>query len=437
MTAAAARASRIRGGAPKTPATASRSASTRSRGGRGTDPSAGAGRRFDPLPWVILVGVLALWLLETGGALWRTSHWRHYVYLADAFNHGQLHLYRHPQDAGDMAIVDGRAYVVFGPLPALPLMPVVALLGERTPDVLALILTALLGIYVFYRLLRTVHGPGDPSRLAATTLTFGLGTAIHYGAPMGNVWLHAQISATALQCLALWMAASGRAWWCGAALALAVLTRPTVVLAAPLALWMLAAPQGAGLRPAPRSLARTGLALALPVAAAVALHALYNVARFGSLGDAGYHYILMGDEFSALVERYGRFHPHFLPHNLFGLLLAPPRAAGGTLVPDPHGMSILLTTPFLLLALWTRPWSALERAAAGTVALIAVPALLYYNDGWVQFGQRFALDWIAPGLLVASFGARRAPGWVAWALAGAGILVNAWGMLWFQATFRH
>src|SRR6185503_83875 len=105
--------------------------------------------------------------VETNGELWRTSHWRHYIYLADAFNHGQLHLYHHPQDAGDMAIVGEKAYIVFGPLPALPLMPFVALLGEHTPDVLMLILTALFGIYCFHRLLAAVHGPGQRSRIAA------------------------------------------------------------------------------------------------------------------------------------------------------------------------------------------------------------------------------------------------------------------------------
>lgn len=386
---------------------------------------------------MILAAALLVWLWETGGVLWTTSHWRHYIYLADAFNHRQLHLHLHPQDAGDMAIVDGRAYIVFGPLPAVPLMPLVAWLGESTPDVLVLVVTALLALYAFYRMLAAVHGAQPRALLAATTLTLGLGTAIHYGAPLGNVWLHAQISATALQCLALWMAATGRGWRCGVALGLAVLTRPTVVLAAPLTLWMLVAPRGEQGGPPLRSLARRAAALAVPVAVAVAIHAIYNLARFGSPGDAGYRYILMGDELAARVARYGRFHPHFLPHNLFELLLALPRFDGTTATPDPHGMSVLVTTPFLLLALYPRPWTALERVIAATVVLIAAPSLLYYNDGWVQFGQRFALDWIAPGLLLASFGARRAPGWLVWTLTLAGIAVNAWGMLWFQANFLH
>jgi len=390
--------------------------------------------------WLLLALTLAVWLWETGGILWRTSHWDHYVYLADAFWHGQLHLFQHPADAGDMAVIGGRAYVVFGPFPALLLMPLTPLFGPRTPDVLVLVLTALFGILAFDRFLAALPGAPGPFRRACVTLTFALGTAIHYGAPLGNVWLHAQITATALQCWALWMAARGRAWWCGVALALTVLTRPTVTLAAPLAAWLLLArPAEEDAEPAPvrARLPRLALALGLPVAAAMALHGLYNLARFGSLTDAGYRYILMGDEFKALVERFGRFNLRFLPHNLGGWLLAPPHLGPDGLVPDPHGMSLLLTTPPLLLLLAPRRVSAFEWVALGTCALIAAPSLLYYNDGWVQFGQRFALDWIAVALAVVALASRRAPAWLVAALAAAAIAVNAWGMAWFQRSFLY
>jgi hypothetical protein len=394
----------------------------------------------DPLVWLLLGVTLAVWLIETGGELWRISHWNHYVYLADAFLNGQLHLFHHPAESGDMAIVAGKAFIVFGPLPALLLMPLLPFFGPRTPDVLVLVLTALFAIFAFERFLAALPNPPDRVRRALATLTFALGTTMHYGAPMGNVWLHAQISATALQCWALWMAARGRGWWSGMALGLAVLTRPTVTLAAPLALWLLArrssdddTPVASRVRP----WVTAALALGVPVMIATALHGLYNYARFGNFTDAGYHYILMGDEFKALIERYGRFNLHFLPHNLGGWLFALPRLEYGTLVPDGHGMSLLLTTPFLLLLLAPRRVTAHEWVMLGSVLLIALPSLLYYNDGWVQFGQRFALDWIALALAACALAARRVPVWLVATLAAIGMAVNAWGMLWFQSVQLH
>ena len=179
------------------------------------------------------------------------------------------------------------------------------------------------------------------------------------------------------------------------------------------------------------------LALAAPIVAAAALHAVYNQARFGSPTDAGYHYILMGGEFEALVQQYGRFSLHFLPQNLYGWLLRPPFWNGSALVPDAHGMSLLLTTPYLLFALWPRKVGRMEVLALATFALISAPSLLYYNDGWVHFGQRFALDGIAVALLAASFGAARAPLPLVALLTAWGVLVGAWGLQWFKGNFLH
>jgi hypothetical protein len=383
----------------------------------------------------LLAVVFAFWWFGAG-TLWRSSHWAHYTYLADAFLHGQLHLYRVPDDAGDMAQVGQKLYVVFGPFPALLLMPLVPLFARETPDVLVLALTALVGVWAFLRLLVALEVPGGRVRLACATLTFALGTAMHYGAAMGNVWLHAQITATTLQVCALLTAATGRPLATGVLLGLTVLTRPTTTLAAPFAAWLLWS-RGERVAGAARPSLRVWLALSLPVVAAVALHAVYNQARFGSPTDAGYHYILMGPDFEALVKRYGRFSLHFLVGNLRGWLLRMPYWDGSAIVPDPHGMSLLLTTPWLLFALWPRKVSRLEWAALANFAVISVPSLLYYNDGWVQFGQRFALDGIALALLAATCGAARAPLPLVLLLTGWGVGVGAWGLQWFKANFLH
>jgi hypothetical protein len=105
-------------------------------------------------------------------------------------------------------------------------------------------------------------------------------------------------------------------------------------------------------------------------------------------------------------------------------------------MPDPHGMSLLFTTPYLLFALWPRKASRLELFAVLNFVLIALPSLLYYNDGWVHFGQRFALDGIALALLAASFGAARAPRPLVVLVAAWGVAVGAWGLQWFR-TLAH
>ena len=379
--------------------------------------------------------VFAFWWFGAG-TLWRSSHWAHYIYLADAFLHGQLHLFRVPDDAGDMAQVGQKLYVVFGPFPALLLMPLVPLLGRDTPDVLVLAVTALVGVWSFLRLLVALEVPGGRVRLACATLTLALGTAMHYGAPMGNVWLHAQITATTLQICALLAAATGRPLVTGVLLGLTVLTRPTTTLAAPFAAWLLTS-RGERVAGAPAMSTRSWLALLLPVVGGIAIHAVYNQARFGSPTDAGYHYILMGPDFQALVKRYGRFSLHFLMGNLRGWLWRPPYWNGSAIVPDPHGMSLLITTPWLLFALCPRKVSRLEWLALANFAVICAPSLLYYNDGWVQFGQRFALDGIALALLAATCGAARAPLALVLLFTSWGVGVGAWGLQWFKANFLH
>lgn len=402
-------------------------------------PTPSTAARRTPEPWLVvtlLAIVFAFWWIGAG-TLWRSSHWAHYIYLADAFLNGQLHLARVPNDAGDMAVIGGtRLYVVFGPFPALLLMPLVPIFARETPDILVLALTALAGVWAFHALLVRLHGTGDRLRLSCATLTFALGTAMHYGAAMGNVWLHAQITATVLQVFALLAAASGRAWATGIFLGLTVLTRPTTTLAAPFCAWLLWSRRDREPDAAPAGM-RTWLALALPVVAAVALHAVYNQARFGSFTDAGYHDILMGGEFEALVKQYGRFSLHFLANNLYGWLLRPPYWNGSSWVPDPHGMSLLLTTPYLLFALWPRRMSRLEGFALASFVVIALPSLLYYNDGWVHFGQRFALDGIVLALLAASYGAARAPRPLVVIVTAWGVAVGAWGLQWFKANFLH
>ena len=91
-------------------------------------------------------------------------------------------------------------------------------------------------------------------------------------------------------------------------------------------------------------------------------------------------------------------------------------------------------TPF---AAARRTVTRLEWLALANFVVIALPSLLYYNDGWVHFGQRFALDGIVLALIAASYGAARAPRALVAAVTAWGVVVGAWGLQWFRASFLH
>jgi hypothetical protein len=210
-----------------------------------------------------------------------------------------------------------------------------------------------------------------------------------------------------------------------------------------IAVWMLARRQGTEQAEdktnatSKRRTTQALVAVGVPILGAVLVHGAYNYARFGSLVDAGYSHILVDPALRPLMDQFGLFSLHFLPQNLQSWLVAGPFFQRWSVTPDWRGMSLFLTTPFLFLVFLPRRLTALEWVAQGCVIVIALPSLLYFNGGWVQFGQRFALDWIALALVACALASKRAPAWLVGTLTVSGIAVNVWGTLWFQANYPH
>jgi hypothetical protein len=108
-------------------------------------------------------------------------------------------------------------------------------------------------------------------------------------------------------------------------------------------------------------------------------------------------------------------------------------------MPDPIGMSILLTSPAYLLAIPLVAAAWRRRIVMGSVLAIlaiAVVNLMHFSQGWVQFGYRFSNDFAPFALVLVTLG-------IAWlgrrgkigiglagALVAASIIINAWGVYW-------
>ncbi len=375
-------------------------------------------RRFGRTVILVLLGValgVGVW-----PRLWAAPgvH-KHYLHQAQAFLQGRLDI---DESFGDVATCEGRHYVVFPPLPAVLITPLVAVFGMQTRTTVVCLALTVLNFFVLRSTLRRLEVERSAERwlLAA----FFLGTAYTTSLfQTYETWHFAHVVAVACLLLAVREALGARrgllvGLFCG----LAFLSRQlclysAVFLAA--ALWQ----HGVEDRPGRRLLRLA--AFGLPLAACAGIYLWLNAVRFGSPFDTGYSYMPLEGFLAARVEQYGLFHPAYVPANLVYMFLqgfhiqftGPPQlvVAGADLL----GTSVTFASPFLffaVLARWTRPllWSAWL-----AILLPTVHMLFYYNNGFAQTNaQRFTLDFLPVLIVLLALGMRRVP--AAWWRAAIG-----------------
>jgi hypothetical protein len=417
--------------------------------------------------------------------LWRPSPAPHFVYQADAWLHG--HLAIDPPLGGDdwakvetvvlddgselsgrrlmtraaFRALDGRelplarirqslgktAYVSFPPFPAVVMLPSAALGGPAGNDVVPTVILAALILPLTLIVLRRLARAGLSQRSLRDDLwlvaTLAFGSVVFFSAVQGKVWYTAHIVGLVLALLYAWASIeASHPLVAGLALGAASLTRTAMAFMVILfvcEVWRIhggrdawRADRRAMLRALRRPLALFIAPLVVFAVAGIA----YNVARFAAPTEFGHSYLDVRQQ--AQIEQYGLASLHYLGRNL---------AVAFTLLPDflarppyvqisGHGLALWFTTPVLLYLLWPRDRNPLHRTVWLCVAAVALPSLLYQNSGWVQFGYRFSLDYLALLVMLLAIGGRRLT-WLAKALIVAGIAINLFGALTFDRAWQY
>jgi hypothetical protein len=136
----------------------------------------------------------------------------------------------------------------------------------------------------------------------------------------------------------------------------------------------------------------------------------YNDIRFGSPFDTGLDelYPLYGgipisfylDQFPD-ATRFDMLDVRNIPLHLYTIFLMPPEfhPDWSVLRPSPYGMSVLLTSPAFIYAAFVKRNDALKLGSWLAIGLVSIPSLLYFSQGWKQFGYRYMLDFM-PFLLI-------------------------------------
>jgi len=347
---------------------------------------------------VAAVAVLVYWL---GNHNFNAGH-PDFYYLADAFLHGRTWIDR---DLGpyDVIYFAGRVYVPFGLFPAVILTPLVALLGPTGAAELEPVVNAVLagaGVGLAWWVAGRIGVDRLNDRLMLVVL-LGFSTQIWWVTTRGGVWHTGQLVATILTLFLLAeLYGRGRPVLMGLLIGAAFLCRAPDAFALPAtAIWVAMVSQRQasrmhGVWAAVRGLPWLGwVQLALGFLPALVLFVSYNVARFGSPLESGYGLAVLPDWLEAL-RRQGMFSPRHVAMNLEYFLFKLPTfsASFPFFRPDGLGMSVLFTSPGLLLAL-RAPWrDPRSRILAVAGLLVLVPTLFYYGGGWLQYGYRYFLD---------------------------------------------
>lgn len=366
----------------------------------------------------------------------------YFAELARAFLNGEVHL-ADPSSNYDLTVHEGRWYVPFPPLPALLMLPWVAMFGSLNTDVFSAVAGAAnvaVVFLLFEALARRKWTPFSRADNVWMAALFGFGTVHWFLAAYASVWFLAQICTATFAALAVWLAVErDHPVWAGAALAAAMLARPNIALMFPLLLgiaWQHLR-DGAIQGEARAALLRWAGLAAIPIALAAGSLLFYNWLRFGDLLDFGYRTANVAPQLVEELTTYGQFNLHYIQQNLEIMVFALPDwdAARARLVPNGLGMSLFLTTPAFFYLLKARRITPLTIGAWTAAGLLLLPLITYYNPGWHQFGYRFSLDFTIPLLVGLAAGLKEPPSALLKALIVLSVLINAWGTVWFAGLY--
>jgi hypothetical protein len=369
-------------------------------------------------------------------------HFNYYTHLAESFLKGKMYVENPPPWLTEFTWHNGHAYLYYGPLPAVILVPLVAIFHQSLNLAYVSIVVGAFNVGLAFLLL-TRLGCARATTFWLT-LIFAFGSVHFWVSEYGNNWLFSQVVAVLFLLLGAAEAfGKKRSWLVGLSLGAAILSRNACLLALPFYLVALNLPK-------PHWKKAAGFLVALGVMAA--LNGWYNWARFGNPLDNGY----LAGEAALLRPEHGSFSLHYLVKMMPAYLWR-----GPTLYPHwpylgltDHGLSIFWTTPpFLYLipaaaAFWAfRPVLGAEPvtapfwkdrtwwmtfAAWSAVVPMAGLYLCYVGDGWRQFGARYSLDY-TPFLLAALgiYFRDRLPAMVP-KLAVLAFAINIWGVAWWR-----
>ena len=341
----------------------------------------------------------------------------------------------------DAILYHGHYYGIDGPVPALFMLPLVAIWGNDANQTTIAILFAAAATALAWLLAERL-GVRSLSTKIWLVLFFVAGTDMWWCAELGDVWFLAHLVAVAFILGAL-LELTGRARGTvvGICFVLACGARFPEVAAFPVIAWALWTGAFAGDPPSPEQRFAKLRAFGIVGACAAVAFIGYDELMWGTFYDIGHTLYYHADGWGSPVG--SPFRLSFVPYQIYSFFFRAPilvewlqQAQWPYFKPDPTGMALTFTSPALVLTFLAKRPPDVVWALWIATGLVAIPEFTYYLNGWVQFGMRHALDFLPYLFALMALAVReRMPRWGI-ALIVYSALMGAWGVWWWNAFAR-
>ena len=376
---------------------------------------------------IIFVFTIVIYYLTYEG---RPTPYNNFVRLADAFLQGRLHFLEDYKWL-ELAVYKGKYYVLPPPMPAIIILPIVAIFGESTNQTLISIFFGSLNIPLAFLIVRKLTNSKGVQ--IWTTLMFGFGTIHWWVATAGGVWTFSQVISVTFLFLAIFYTLEVKNPFIpGFLLGASYWTRLLTILSFPFFLIMYSDrwfKKLNGTSPIHRIYFKPLIFFCSGVGIFVALNWTYNYVRFDTILDVSYY--LKPGIFEEPWYREGIFDISYIPRHLRVIFLSLPmfKTEMPFFYPSLNGLAIWITTPAFIYAFLAGIRNRVSVGCWLSIILIAFVEFTHGTWGFSQFGYRFAVDFYPFLFLLTVKGMGEKIRWHHKILIITGIIVNLWGVL--------
>ena len=324
----------------------------------------------------------------------RNPGFDHFKQMSRSLLKGNLYLPDSARNYQDTVIYNEKAYMPFPVVPAIILIPFQNNFIDLNQQQMGIIIGSLNTALLFLLLLKNA----SYKKSLLISLFYAFGTVAFWSTNIGTVWNYALIVSVFFLLLSLISHFHKKHFLSGLFLALAAFSRYPVLCAGLFYVLELLKDK------------KNFVKFLWGVSFFVPIFISYNYLRFGKPFETGYfnvyqYYIQNGFQTNFLQHldlKFGNLNYldiRNIPLHLFTFFFMPPEITRELLIrPSPFGMGIIFTSPLLLLA-FIPPFNSFQKKILVGFSAIALIDFLHYSQGWVQFGYRFALDFL-PFLLI-------------------------------------